>query len=396
MRKYILSTHVLLLFSNFLFAQVEYFVKVNPFSCNYTIIDSIPGVRWIPGDNYTFDKINRKYIFHGEDVNYNGNLYSINAVNGSVLSNPPWINYFSLMQFDNSTSTLYGIHYDTTLAINGADFVSINPTNFTYSAISHMNINGLYGDVTFDDLNHRFIFIADDSLQNHCLFCIDVTTGNIISKPIIGDNVSGIQFDNSSGNLYGLQWDNTLQVEYFVSINVANGNTIIINTIPSVNPNYNYSTFDEINKRYTFSWTNSNNSNYLYTINASNGLVISNPPFPALINPYNLIQFRYDNSTGNLYALHWGVIDEFNGIEEVYNGNSVTVSPNPSNSIFTIQLPTQQMFTLSITDITGRTIYENKNAANTITIDATGFRSGVYFVKAINEKTILSSKLIKE
>ncbi len=86
------------------------------------------------------------------------------------------------------------------------------------------------------------------------------------------------------------------------------------------------------------------------------------------------------------------------GINEVGNDKLLMkIYPNPSNSTFNIQLPTQQGFSLSVIDITGKVVYENKNATNTITIDATGFSTGVYFIKAINQRTVLRSKgVIKE
>jgi hypothetical protein len=70
--------------------------------------------------------------------------------------------------------------------------------------------------------------------------------------------------------------------------------------------------------------------------------------------------------------------------------------PNPANPIFAIQLPTQQTFTLSVTDITGRTVYTNKNATGNITVDCSDFSSGVYFVKAVNERTVLTGKVVKQ
>lgn len=84
------------------------------------------------------------------------------------------------------------------------------------------------------------------------------------------------------------------------------------------------------------------------------------------------------------------------GIKEREFSAQLTVYPNPSNSTFNIQLPNQQGFSLSITDITGRNIYENKNATNTITIDASGLSTGVYFVKAINQRMVLTGKMVKE
>ncbi|MFY9309944.1 MAG: T9SS type A sorting domain-containing protein [Bacteroidia bacterium] len=84
------------------------------------------------------------------------------------------------------------------------------------------------------------------------------------------------------------------------------------------------------------------------------------------------------------------------GIKENTAINTIKVFPNPSNSTFTIQLSSQQALQLSVTDITGHTVYTNKNAAGNITVDATSFSAGVYFVKAVNEKTVLTGKFIKE
>ena len=90
------------------------------------------------------------------------------------------------------------------------------------------------------------------------------------------------------------------------------------------------------------------------------------------------------------------IADSTLGIRENIATNSAKIYPNPTNLTFTIQLPTQQNFQLQVTDITGRTISENKNAANTISIDASGFSSGVYFIKATNQRTVLTGKVVKE
>ncbi|MFY9310364.1 MAG: T9SS type A sorting domain-containing protein [Bacteroidia bacterium] len=85
------------------------------------------------------------------------------------------------------------------------------------------------------------------------------------------------------------------------------------------------------------------------------------------------------------------------GVQPLESNNlALSFYPNPAQQSFTIQLPTQQTFTLSVTDITGRTVYTNKNTTGNITVDASGFSSGVYFVKAVNERTVLTGKLVKE
>lgn len=82
--------------------------------------------------------------------------------------------------------------------------------------------------------------------------------------------------------------------------------------------------------------------------------------------------------------------------ENTLLNTTLKIYPNPSNSTFNLQLPIQQSFSLSVIDITGHNVYENKNATGTTTIDASGFSSGVYFIKAINQRTMLTGKLIKQ
>ncbi len=299
----------LLFANNILFAQEEYFVQVNPATCSYTILDSIPIVKWIETVTSTFDKKNRRYIFVGLDSSKtNYYLCSINATTGSTVSIPQITGNFGGLKFDNSTGILYGIHYGSSISTAGADFVSINPTTAAFTIISHLNITSTSYSVTSDDINHRYIFSAVDSVGSICLFNLDMVTGKIISKhSSIGNNILGFQYDNTSGNLYALLgFNGGVQ---FVSVNIATGNRTIINSINNFYALYfggGYYTFDEINKQYTCELSDSSSNSHLCTIDATNGHIVSNPFLPVFVNPYNLVETKYDDNTGNLYALHWG------------------------------------------------------------------------------------------
>ncbi len=49
---------------------------------------------------------------------------------------------------------------------------------------------------------------------------------------------------------------------------------------------------------------------------------------------------------------------------------------------------------MTITDITGRNVFEQKNISDEIQIDSKDFTNGIYFVQTTNEKIILNKKII--
>lgn len=111
---------------------------------------------------------------------------------------------------------------------------------------------------------------------------------------------------------------------------------------------------------------------------------IHNTSLPSFIAGYNYINNEHSNCT-------------FTSIKDDFLINDeLKVFPNPSNSAFIIQIPNLQTFAISVTDITGSTVHTNKNATGNITVDCSGFSPGIYFVKAINERTVLTGKLIKQ
>lgn len=405
--KKILLIHVFLIFlSLFLLGQEEYFVQLNPATCNYTILDSIPGVKWIGNGSSVFDKKNRRYVFIGQDVSSKNFLYSIDATNGNIVFNPkvPIGNQFSDLRFDNTSGILYGLHWTGVIA--NVDFVSVNPSNFNFTIIDTIpNITGLNYDTAIDEINHRFIFSGSDSSGTNCLFSIDIATGHIISKPKFPilkspGALTFLQFDNSSGNLYGLQsYNNSKSKVYFSSVNPSTGTSTIIDSIPydlSGGISMGSPTFDEINKRYTFSASDGNNKQYLYTIDATNGHVISNPAFPTFTSPYNLLETKYDNSSGNLYALHWGAYSEINaGIKEQSQNEVITIYPNPTSGVFSIKSNYSEKQTLQIFDMSGRMVLKQTIFGITETaIDASDLTQGVYIISLASAVERINKRLV--
>ena len=386
----------LLIVNNIISAQVEYFVQVNPTTCNYTILDSIPIIKYVSLMTSTFDKINRRFVFHGMDNGSGSYLCSVDATNGNTVSIPSMTGQFACVKFDNSTSILYGIHW--TSALSNADFVSINPSTLAYTVIKHINLSGIGNDVTFDDVNHRYIFGADDSLGTHRLFTLDAVTGNIIFMPQLAlGSIAGIQFDNSSGNLYGIHVDGFSLIGTFNKINIINGNVTLIDTIQADltggGTSMGYYTMDEINNRYTFSGVDVNNIHHLTTLDASNGHIISNPAFPVFAPTYNLIETKYDNTTGNLYALHWGPYGETTGIKNYsQNSDNINIFPNPTNDQFFIETITTDKLTVDLYDVNGRHVF-SACISDKENINVTSLDNGAYTLTIKTADRVINKKL---
>ncbi|MDR0873552.1 MAG: family 43 glycosylhydrolase [Prevotellaceae bacterium] len=72
----------------------------------------------------------------------------------------------------------------------------------------------------------------------------------------------------------------------------------------------------------------------------------------------------------------------------------LTVYPNPSNSIFNIQLP--QTGFLSVSDMYGHTVYSGYTQKNSVDIDASNYPSGLYILSFSSGNQNIKAKLIKK
>ncbi len=301
--------------------QTEYLVKVNPATDNFTKIDSLSGVLYISViPNYsTFDDNNHHYIFKGTPDGTNYYLYCVNAETGTISSKASFSNDSIIeLQYDNSLNVLYGFE-----AISGIWYlVSINITTGIPSIISilpDVQVANGWTDIetNFNSNNNQFIFQGTDSLNNYYLYSLDVITGKIVSKapfPLaLSDGViKDMQFSNSLNTLYGLYYNLPQKELYLVSVNTTTGAYTIINSLPHVDLLFNAkTTFDNINKRMIFTgYDDSADIPRLYSVDAINGNIIYNPPaeFPSGLIVDNIAEYRYDDSSQNLYALHWEAV----------------------------------------------------------------------------------------
>ena len=77
-------------------------------------------------------------------------------------------------------------------------------------------------------------------------------------------------------------------------------------------------------------------------------------------------------------------------------GLDFTLYPNPSNGTFNVQLNVAnlQYYALTVTDLTGRTIYTSPLTSNNMYIDLVNASNGTYLITVIGKNVNLTRTLI--
>jgi photosystem II stability/assembly factor-like uncharacterized protein len=80
-----------------------------------------------------------------------------------------------------------------------------------------------------------------------------------------------------------------------------------------------------------------------------------------------------------------------------FNLDDITVYPNPSKGVFTINNPTQRQLSIRITDFKGRTFEQKTLGVNTTeTVDLTNYPAAIYFVQFTVDNRVHNIRLVKE
>ena len=66
------------------------------------------------------------------------------------------------------------------------------------------------------------------------------------------------------------------------------------------------------------------------------------------------------------------------------------------HNFLSLQLPAENIFDITITDITGRQIFKEKNIRSQSQINCANFPKGVYFLKAANQQQNIYEKFTKQ
>ena len=184
------------------------------------------------------------------------------------------------------------------------DIVSVDP--FTGVSTSLFSTNSLSavaaGATAYDQQNERYICWGFDTNNAQRLFVADIDTGTVVSQPIIGGQPIEMEYDLNKQKNYGLWYDQSQSMEYFVSVDLNTGVLTNIAALPTVSAvAIGNSTFDSNLARYIFIGIE-NGQQKLITLDAGSGNILSSVPINQ--NQVDISGLEYDVVANKLFGLH--------------------------------------------------------------------------------------------
>lgn len=407
MKHIVIPALLFCMFNSKVVAQTEYLGKLNPEIAQFTKYDSIPGIKWISvlPEFSTFDSENNRYFFQGADQDFNIYFVTLDALTGEVLHQVPYPEFPNIqsnlveLRYCESDNKIYGLHWDADLAKEY--LATIDETTGEVSIVAEIpevEYVGV-GLTAFDQTNSRFIFtgLANDVAR---IYTLD-TSGNILSSPFapggVGVSTWGYFFNNAEQVIYCVYITNDGDSKYFATINPSTAEVTTLFPLEGVNGfSFGLSAYCELNNTYTFVGSNTDGNAALFVADLTSETYFEADFWlPQDLNTGdNIIEFEYDQNSGELYALHWQANTPVVGIDS--NGlEEVLIYPNPASDCIYIQT-NRAIGSLQarIWDLTGRLVQQTK-IANAITgLDIANLPAGVYNMELSDDSNYRMTKKI--
>ena len=320
-------------YSSFAQEGNEFFVRLDPFSGQFTKMSTLSGVKWITGSPCQFtlvDPIKKRVYFHGADENLIEYIYGVDIATGQLVSQA------SFPIPHNWKDQLYGVKYDAFnhrfIAFGNSFIASLDMESGTLTKIADFpkdsNIN-LYFCQAYD-IDASGNFMAIEESDDKFIWC-NTSNGEVIKTTRIKNLKYSVQkmiFDPNLGSVFAIA--NTDSSAGIFNFDVNTGiSKLICSVASSISPNQ-YIAYDYRNSILYLE--SQGNGQTFQIIDISDKVVISSIPFPYQSSTGdNVICPVFDTTTNQLYALHWEFDIENQGQDWL------KVYPNPTASKISIE-----------------------------------------------------------
>ena len=240
--------------------------------------------------------------------------------------------------------------------INGVKYIKIFRKNIASAPI--ITLNGpLFYIAAFrnDTMNRAFIYPANDSIE-HLWYDFNLNIGDSLPT-----NPRWYSYDINGSSF---------------------PNNVTVSQIDSVQWCYS----SHYHKRFKFSI-----SGYVFPD------LVQDMGFTGDLINYNFPCFECYISVDNWSpdSLLSSCFPQIVGIKEIDKSNSISIYPNPTSSILTIETNSNTQQKLEIVNLLGQTMY-TYYIYSKATVDVSAFAKGIYIMKLNTDKGIIVKKFIKE
>lgn len=221
-------------------------------------------------------------------------------------------------------------------------------------------------------------------------------------------NVFVVKYDASGGVAWATssQGSNNSDAGYSISVNTA-GDVFVTGGFASDTISFGSQILiPPINSLTLFVATYDPNGNILcatYLINGGGGVTaLAADPFgnAAVVGNFIITPFIVGSDTLVLTSNKETFVSKYRcdnnvGIHEIGNGENISIYPNPSNGIFTLNLQSAKG-EIYIYNLLGEVIHNSKMNSSVSKIYLSEHANGIYFVRVISGSEIYSGKLLKQ
>jgi hypothetical protein len=284
--------------------------------------------------------------------------------------------------FNNQTLTTTGIYYDTLINSTGCDsIITLNLTinNPTSNSINQTTCNsytfnnqalttsGIYYDILINSTGCDSIITLNLTINNSSVNTINQTACNSFSFNNQALTTSGIYYDtliNSTG------------CDSIITLNLTINN-------PNIATSQNGTQLSATATGATYQWLKCNPFAIISGANSQTYAATANGSYAVVVTQNGC------SDTSNCMTVNSV------GINELNTQNLITISPNPTNSMFTIECPMNGAKVILYNSF-GQKLLTSKIENQTSMIDISHYSKGIYIAEIIDDKTSYRVKIIKD
>ncbi len=340
----------------------ELFTSLDLTTKTFTDLDTLNGVLSFGQGESTLDAANYRYF-----TGTSSGILIVNVLTGAIIdtidNSPAGMTGMGGIEYDPNTDKLFGSYWDWNQEI----FTSLDLSTKIFTDLDTLTGVTFFGqgESTFDAANSRYFRKC-----NLGILIVNSQTGAIVDTISTPVPMLLIEYYPGTNKLVGCYWNGSNEI--FTSLDISTKTLTDLDTLDGVTMiSQGACTFDSINGIY-FALTNLG----ITMINAQTGTIIDTIANSIAMKGLEFIRL---NETGiNIPG---------------DRNKKLTIYPNPSNSVVTINLNTDDYTELDICNLYGQKVKSiDTDTKKKIKLNIENLTGGIYFIRLMQNSIVVETE----